>query len=141
MKTHTIDMYTMTEIREKKMWENAIFIFDSSVLLDLYFFPKETRNEIYSEIFEKNKKRLWIPSHVEYEYLKNRKKIIKKPITEQYLPLEKDIEKIKNKFDSDILKQLENIINKTKKKDKHPHIEQNEIISFQEKALNFFKEI
>ncbi len=141
MKTHTIDMYTMTEIREKKMWENAIFIFDSSVLLDLYFFPKETRNEIYNEIFEKNKKRLWIPSHVEYEYLKNRKKIIKKPITEQYLPLEKDIEKIKNKFDSDILKQLENIINKTKKKDKHPHIEQNEIISFQEKALNFFKEI
>ena len=136
----TIDIYTMTNTREEAIWKDAIFIFDSSVLLDLYFLPKNTRTEIYNEIFEKIKKRLWIPAHVKYEYLKNRKKIIKKPITEQYIPLEKDIEKIKNKFNSDILKQIENIINKTKKNDKHPHIEQNEISSYQTKALSFLEE-
>lgn len=140
MNKNIIELYKMTNSREEEIWKTAIFIFDSSVLLDLYFLPKDTRNKIYNEIFEKNFQRFWVPAHVEYEYLKNREKIIKKPISEQYLPLEKDIEKVKNKLNSEIIKQLENIINKTKKSDKHPHIEQNKLTSFQEKTFKFLKE-
>lgn len=73
-----IDSYKLSPKREKTLWQHAIFIFDSSALLELYFLPKTTREKIYKDIFGKTHSRLWIPFHVQYEYLKNRENIIKK---------------------------------------------------------------
>lgn len=70
----------MNDEKETYLWNNAIFVFDSSSLLDLYFVPKNSREKIYEEIFKKLENRLWLPFHVQYEYLKNREKIIIKPI-------------------------------------------------------------
>lgn len=136
----------MTEEREVKLWENAIFIFDSSALLDLYYLPKKTREKVYNEVFEKIPDRFWIPAHVQYEYLKNREKIIKKPIAEKFIPLEEEVKRTNGKA-NDVLKHVTSIIDKTKNDDQHPHIEQTkislfaeEVNKFIEKSKNFEKE-
>ena len=133
-----IDIYKMTNEREKELWEKAIFIFDSSSLLDFYFLPKKTREKIYSEIFEKMPNRLWIPAHVKYEYLKNKEKIIKKPIAEKFIPLEKEVKEINRKV-TEVNKYIDSIINKTKKDDKHPHIIQDKISLFKTEIEEFIK--
>lgn len=130
MNTDIIDLYKMTDQRETKLWADAIYIFDTSALLDFYYFPTKTREKIYEEIFEKLKNRLWIPGHVKYEYLKNRENVIKKPISLNYELLEKDICDTKNKVNN-VIKHIKSIIDYTKKDDKHPHIEQSELTKFQ----------
>ena len=140
MNKESINIYKMNDAKENRLWEKSIFIFDSSVLLDLYFLPNNTRSKIYTEVFEKISNRLWIPSHVEYEYLKNREKIIKKPIVESYKPLEEDIKNIQKELNKNVSKRIDEIINKTRKDDKHPHINQDEITLFKEITLKFSEE-
>ncbi|MFH7017021.1 PIN-like domain-containing protein [Flavobacterium sp. FlaQc-47] len=124
----TFDIYNLDETREKKLWENAVFVFDSSALLDFYFLPIITRTKIFDNLFtSKLKSRLWIPSHVKFEYEKNRQKIITKPISENYKPLKDE----NLKFIKTSVKEIENrtidLKNKTIKDDKHPHIPQEDI--------------
>ncbi|PHO19364.1 hypothetical protein CPU12_00880 [Malaciobacter molluscorum LMG 25693] len=138
MDINAIDIYKMTEERERKLWENAIFIFDSSALLDLYYLPKKTREKVYNEVFEKIPDRFWIPAHVQFEYLKNREKIIKKPIAEKFIPLEDEVKRTTVKV-KDVLKLVNSIIDKTKKDDKHPYIEQTKISLFAEEVNKFIK--
>ena len=121
------NIYKLDIEREKKLWEDSIIIFDSSALLDFYFLPSITRNKVFELFRNKLQKRLWLPSHVKFEYNKNREKIIKKPITENYKPL-KDINlKGLKKSIKDIENNLNGLKNKTKKDDKHPHLSQEEI--------------
>ncbi len=94
MDRNTIKPYRLTNEKEAILWKDAIIVFDSSALLDLYFSPKSERQKIDKEIFTELKDRLWLPNHVQYEYLKNREKIIKKPITEKYDPLKKKIQNL-----------------------------------------------
>jgi hypothetical protein len=133
----TFDIYEMSAEREKKIWADCIFVFDSSTLLDFYFSPKKTREMIYETIFNPNGKRFWIPAHVQYEYLKNRKKIITKPITEKYEPL-------KTKTLADIAKAIKEIETKTsdlqnsiKNKETHPHFDDAEVKQFQAQLKQF----
>ena len=81
------DKYVLTDSKEADLWNDCYFVFDASALLDFYSYPQATRNKINSDIFDKIKDRLWIPAHVQYEYLKNRVKVIRKPISELYDPL------------------------------------------------------
>ncbi|MCL2311327.1 MAG: PIN-like domain-containing protein [Firmicutes bacterium] len=125
MNRDSIKPYLLTNEKEESLWNKAIIVFDSSALLDIYFVPKVARSKIYSEIFEKLPNRLWIPSHVEFEYLKNREDVIDKPIFDKYTPLKnkiKEFVKIKS-----MLSRIDEISNDTRKDDNHPYIEQNEI--------------
>lgn len=134
------DIYRLTYEREKKMWQDAIFIFDSSALLDFYFLPPETRSKIFELFATKLKNRLWIPSQVKYEYYKNREKIIRKPISEKYKPLKDENLNAIKKYIKEIENKLSDLKNKTKKEDKHPHISQEEIDAFLVKTEAFKKE-
>ncbi len=123
------DLYNLTEDREKKLWKEAIFVFDTSFLLNLYEFSKSERKGIYKNIFEKIKDRLWIPAHVQYEYLRNREAVISKPIKNQLEPLEKDIRLIKESIEelnSSINKNISKKINllkeRTSKFEKHTYV-------------------
>lgn len=134
------DLYRLTDERETKMWNEAIFIFDSSALLDFYFLPYETRSEVFELFSTTLKERLWIPSHVQFEYNKNREKVIKKPIIENYKPLkEKNLNAVKNSI-KEIGIKIEDLKNRTKKDDKHPFVPQDELNSFSEKIELFNKE-
>ncbi|WP_130736933.1 PIN-like domain-containing protein [Flavobacterium sp. J27] len=141
MNKANINPYKLSDEKEAKLWKEAIFVFDSSAILDFYFLPKSTREKIYSEVFQKLNNRLWMPFQVEYEYLKNREAIIKKPIKEKYEPLKSKIKKFKEVFSNDIGKRLEEVARETHKDDKHPHIDQSEINTFKSEVENFSKQI
>lgn len=58
----------------KSLWHDAIFIFDTSALLNLYQFPDEARDVVFS-ITGKLGSRLWIPYHAALEFNRNRASI------------------------------------------------------------------
>ena len=105
------------------MWENGIFAFDTSALLAFYYFSEDTRKDIFSDIFSRLKGRLWIPGHVEYEFLKNRENTLKKPISEGYDKIKADdLEKIKSSISS-LSGLIKNFNQKVSKQDKHPFVD------------------
>lgn len=73
----------MTAAREKALWQNTVFVFDSSAIGDLYFLTQTTKDKMVA-ILEHFQDRCWIPAQVMYEFNKNREKFIKKPIEEKY---------------------------------------------------------
>lgn len=123
------DKYVLTDDKEKTLWEDCYFVFDSSVLLDFYSYPETTRNEIYTDIFDKIKSKLWIPAYVQYEYLKNRESVIKKPVNEKYIPSINVIEPIINYVEQTRMR-LKELNERTKDTVKHPHTEQSDILGF-----------
>ena len=137
MDRKSIEKYELSAEKEKELWKDSIIVFDTSALIDFYYYPKETREEIFTKIFPKFKDRLWIPYHVQFEYLKNRKGIIEKPITESYKPIKE--EKLKELIlaKTKILKISEQIKKDTLKPEKHPFLPQEKIDNF----IDFAKEI
>ncbi|MBP0725199.1 DUF4935 domain-containing protein [Bacillus sp. RG28] len=131
--------------KEKDIWTDCIFIFDTSALLEFYYFPKKSQQDIFSSTFEKIKGRLWIPHHVKFEYLKNRENTLKKPIDEKYKKLQNEqLKAIENGIKS-IKGNLEDFINHTKKTDVHPYIDSTIPLNFElayaefEKTFSSFK--
>lgn len=141
MNKDNIKPYLLDAEKEQRLWDKSIFVFDSSALLDFYFLPKKTRQKIYTEIFSNLPERLWIPFHVEFEFLKNRESIIPKPAKEKYEPLKDKISNIRKSLSKEIQKRIDEISRETIKDDKHPHIEQSEIAKIKDIANNFEKEI
>lgn len=105
---------------EKELWKNCIVVFDTSVLLGFYLYSKTSQVEIFEKILAPIQDRLWLPNHVEFEYLKNRKKSITKPIAQIYDPITvnllpsiiKDVLSLKNK--------IQDLQQKTSKENIHP---------------------
>lgn len=137
MNRESYNLYELSEDKETKLWENAIIVFDTSALIDFYYYPRETRQEIYDKIFESFRGRIWIPAHVQFEYLKNRKGIIEKPISEKYEPLKKEKLKELKSANSKIKNISEQIKNDTRKPESHPYLPQEKINEF----IEFTKEI
>ena len=54
----------------KRVWENGTIILDANVLLNLFRYSKNSRNELI-KILQFYKNRLWIPYQVAYEFLEN----------------------------------------------------------------------
>ena len=63
---------------EAFMYENAILVFDTSSLLELYFYSTDSAVEILEKCNYHFKDRIFLPNHVKFEYDKNREIIIKK---------------------------------------------------------------
>lgn len=141
MDRKAFDIFVLTLDRENKLWSDCIFVFDTSALLAFYYYPDETRKDIFEQIFEAQKTKLWIPNHVQFEFLKNREGVIKKPIEENYTPL---IQNYLNpitgtaKIIEDKLQQLKAI---TKKQDTHPFIDSATIIEFENKIKGYTEAI
>lgn len=81
---HTIYTPSIIELAvEKKLWEEAIIVFDTCALLDFYYMTPANQ-VVMSEILTYLSDRIWLPAHVVYEYGKNRDSAMMKPITERY---------------------------------------------------------
>ncbi|MBR5603717.1 MAG: DUF4935 domain-containing protein [Bacteroidales bacterium] len=108
-------LHILTPEREKKLWSEAIFVFDTSSICALYNL-KANSQKIVADILNKLKNRIWIPAQVKYEYLKNREKVIDNPVNECYNDpqIVKTGRQLVNNF-SDFLKDNEN-------NDYHPYI-------------------
>lgn len=131
MTIKNIDLYQMTEERQQQLWSDCLFVFDTSALLALYLYPEETRQKIYTEVFERIKDRLWIPNHVLFEYMKNRVPKIKEPITKSYLPLKEEF--VKPMVDSfhKSLNRITDLKHKIKKADAHPYMVAEEVEKYE----------
>jgi hypothetical protein len=137
MDSSQINKYFPDNIREQKMWKECIFIFDTSALLNFYNYSPETKDFLFKKVLPKFKNRLWIPYQVEFEFLKNRNKVLKAPINEKYGLLREDhLVKIED-FSSKLSAHILNIKEKTKKKFSHPYIDQNIFSDFDEKHKSF----
>ncbi len=69
------EYYTPTETEFSTLWKNAFFAFDANVLLNLYTYSNQAREEILSA-FGEIKERLWLPYWAGREFHRNRAKII-----------------------------------------------------------------
>lgn len=59
-----------------KLWNDCTFIFDTSVLLDLYRFSEQAVRNIFSILRELDD--VWIPNQVALEFFRNRELVLKK---------------------------------------------------------------
>ena len=59
----------------EKLWEEAIFVFDTNILLDMYRAKKSTFNDI-KKVLNKISDSIWLPYNVGDEYLNNRESTI-----------------------------------------------------------------
>jgi hypothetical protein len=116
---------------EKSIWKDCIFVFDTSALLEFYYFPKKSQQDIFSSTLEKINGRLWIPYHVKFEYLKNRENTLRKPIEEKYKKLEIEQLRAIESGIKDIKGKLNDFINHTKKEDTHPYIDNTISLNFE----------
>ncbi|PHH40228.1 PIN domain-containing protein [Pseudomonas putida] len=78
----------------KSSWKDAIFVFDTNVLLNMYRYQKNTRDELLSVLQELSEK-IWIPFHVALEFQRNRLTVIAAQ-GKKFSEVRKSIEKIKS---------------------------------------------
>lgn len=64
----------LDEKEEKDLWQNAIFVLDTSAICGIYNLTDHYR-KIMIEILSNLEQRLWIPNQVKIEYFRNRKKV------------------------------------------------------------------
>jgi DNA-binding CsgD family transcriptional regulator len=137
MDAQIVDSYSLTDSREVELWKNSIFVFDTSALLQFYYYSDSAKNNIFDTTFEALKGRLWIPFHVRFEYSKNRVSTINKSYSEKYDPLEKDsLQGIQRIIDS-ISPKLDDFQTKTKSTDIHPFIDSAIIAEFKTRLDDF----
>jgi len=67
--------YRLTKEDFDSLWGNAVFVFDTNVLLNLYRYQSSTRDSLFT-VIERLAERVWIPYHVGLEFQRNRLKVI-----------------------------------------------------------------
>lgn len=124
--------YGLGDERFKSLWKNAILIFDTNVLLNLYRYQSSTRDALL-KVMETLEDRVWIPYHVGLEFQRNRLKVIAeqhKRFSEVKGIVSKSISGMKNEFDNLQLKK------------RHSHINPDQLIENIEKVQSsFFEEL
>lgn len=76
MKKKLSEFYPIDEKVITKIWESAIFVFDTNTLLHLYRYSKNTRND-FMQVLQNIKNSLWIPYQVALEFQQNRLNVIR----------------------------------------------------------------
>jgi hypothetical protein len=82
----------------KVIWEEALFVFDANILLNLYRYSNETGEEFF-QILDNAKDRIWIPYQAAEEYLRNRLTVIGEQ-EKSYNDTISAITTLESKFDS-----------------------------------------
>ena len=81
-----------------KLWENAVFVFDTNILLNLYRYSEETSDK-FLETITGFKDRVWLPYQVGFEFNRNRLTVISDQ-RKLYDDFEKRINDIINEIDN-----------------------------------------
>lgn len=104
------------------IWKNCIFVFDASVLLNIYRYTPATRDG-FIDILDKISDRLWIPHQAALEYQKNRLDVINQQLS-AYEKIQKSLDSNKDK-----------ILNDFKTFSRHPYIIVDQLIENIESAF------
>ena len=90
MKNAIKEFIEPTSKEKQQLWEKAVFVFDTNVLLNLYRYSAKTRNSLLAA-FESFKERVWIPYQVAYEYMRKRCEVIYETV-QRYDQFKKEID-------------------------------------------------
>lgn len=90
MKNAIKEFIEPTSKEKHQLWEKAVFVFDTNVLLNLYRYSAKTRNSLLAA-FESFKERVWIPYQVAYEYMRKRCEVIYETV-QRYDQFKKEID-------------------------------------------------
>lgn len=110
--------YRPTEDELSKMWENSLFVLDANVLLNLYRYSPETREELL-DILEEISDRLWVPHQAALEYHRNRLGVI-----EQQAAAYDSVQRLLG----DSRKKLENDLRSLIGKGRHPFVDADRLL-------------
>lgn len=80
----------------EKVWQDGIIVFDTNVLLNLYRYNEEARDELLN-VMKSYQKRLWMPYQVGLEFPANREAVIKW-LHKGYQELTEQVDECKNCF-------------------------------------------
>lgn len=122
---NTFNAYYLVDIEKLMKREDTIFVFDTNVLLNLYSYTEETREDFFS-LLNVIKDRIWIPYHVALEYQRNRLTVIRNE-KKIFKELDNYISNIKKNLDTTSLQSL-------KLKQRLPKLHE-ETIQLQEKII------
>lgn len=132
MRTIFKSFYKLQDEEYKTLWQNAIFIFDTNILLNLYRYQSSTRDGLLN-VIERLANRIWIPHHVALEFQRNRLYVI----SEQ----DKRYAEVRN-IVSKSLSSMENELNNLQLKKRHSHINPDKLIdSLQVNKKAFFEQL
>jgi hypothetical protein len=123
MKKVFFEQYPMEEGEIRNFLGNGLLVFDTNVLLNLYFYTADTRNKMFG-VMEKCRERLWMPYQVGWEYFNNRKDKIEK-LHKSCDVISENIKDAKNRF-AELLNE---------KYKRHPYIVRDEIIALFKDSL------
>lgn len=90
----------LTSEEKTEIWKNAIFVFDTNILLNLYRYTSKTRKQLFEALY-KLRNRIWIPAHVVDEFWKDREKVISETI-KVYSNIQHQIEQLLKKIKEDL---------------------------------------
>jgi hypothetical protein len=123
----------------------GIIVFDTSALLDFYYYSDEAQEQLFNNAFVGLKDRLWIPAQCYFEFLKNKGKVAGKPRKSYealleptnndkgYVPRIVSIAKGFGKEEiADLKGLLKTLKESTTKKDKHPYLNQDLFVTFEQ---------
>ena len=102
MKSSFYGYYRPDNDQLRYIWQNCLFVLDTSVLLNLYRYPEEARNEWF-EILGAIRDRLWIPHQVGLEFQENRLSVIAEQV-QLYDEVKTTIEESEDKLKKDLEK-------------------------------------
>lgn len=120
--------YRPSEEELSSLWEKCVFIVDANVLLNLYRYPKEARDDLVS-ILKQVSDRLWIPHQAALEYQENRLGVIAEQV-KKYRQVRDVLE--------DILTRLKSQLNSLQLKKRHSTINPDGLIEQTESLFKGF---
>jgi hypothetical protein len=88
--------YRPSEEEFADLWQNCMFVLDTNVLLNLYRYPVDARNDLIG-VLKKVKSRVWIPHQVALEYEENRLAVISEQM-ERFREVKEILDSIQNKL-------------------------------------------
>ena len=92
--------YRPTEDEFSELWNNCLFVLDANVLLNLYRYSQETREELLG-ILDEISDRLWVPHQSALEYHQNRLDVIGQQAS-AYSDIQKGLRAAQRKLENDL---------------------------------------
>ncbi|WP_297837865.1 PIN-like domain-containing protein [Pseudomonas sp.] len=96
MRDHFFEYFRPTEEETKALWGEAVFVFDTNVLLNLYRVSANTSIQL-REVFNLLKGRLFLPNQVGAEFFKHAEYEIAKQVN-AFAAVKRDLQKIPREF-------------------------------------------
>ena len=117
--------YKLSDQELMALWKNALFVFDTNILMDLYRYQSSAREDLF-KVMEDLDNRVWVPYHVGLEFQRNRLSVIAER--------EKKFSEIKKAVQQSIviseIKEIYEDLKNKKRRNINPHIDPDELIGF-----------